>query len=59
MTRLRWCSQSRPAAEYGGGSGRVSVPFTDLVQLSHIMDPVFLQPDGSADDHFFYNHYIR
>ena len=61
MTRLRWSKQRRPAAEYGGGRGRVLAAYTDLVPLADIIGPVCLQPDASAEDapHFLYNHYVR
>lgn len=60
MARLRWCKHSRSKQECGlAGRGRVLVDYTDLVQLAHISDPIFLQPDAGEEGVFFYNHYVR
>ena len=61
MSRLRWCKQNRRADEVGlpGGRRLVEMDFTDLVPLSDISGPVFLQPDASTDGTFYYNNYVR
>lgn len=60
LMRLRWCYHERTVP---GTSRRGQVPFYDLVQLSHVVEPVFVQEDrslrGEASAHFFYNHRVR
>lgn len=55
LARLRWCTHMR---RVGNGPEQLC-PFYDLVALRAVIEPVFLQPDPTAENHFFYNHFVR
>lgn len=50
MPRLRWSTQMRRS---------VRVPWTDLVPLADLIEPVLIQADESAPGYFFYNPHAR
>lgn len=56
FARLKWSEHSRPD---GRGPALPGQAWYSLVDLDHIIEPVFLQPDPTQDGYFFYNHYVR
>ena len=56
FSRLKWSEHSRPD---GRGPSLPGQAWYSLVDLDHIIEPVFLQPDPTQDGYFFYNHYVR
>lgn len=55
MARLRWSTHMRRV-----GQGPLQrQPWYDLVSLRSVIEPVFLQPDPTAEYHFFFNHFVR
>lgn len=56
FARLKWSEHSRPD---GHGPALPGQAWYSLVDLDHIIEPVFLQPDPTQNGYFFYNHYVR
>ena len=55
MSRLKWCKHQRCI----GRTGELSrMEYYDLIPLTKIIKPVFIQPDPTAADHFLYNHFL-
>ena len=55
MTRLQWCTHRRNL----GDGPMQTMDYYDLVYTEDIIEPVFIQQDPTADDYFFYNHFVR
>ena len=56
FSRLKWSTHERPD---GRGPSLPGQPWYQLIELEHIIEPVFLQPDPTQHGYFFYNHYVR